>query len=110
MTQVVSGGDFRDHLRRTLGLADREGYRAHGDCVLALAYAEVCARRFEPAAELMGTAVASRFNTTAHYVFYRVVLDQSVRRHLEPEQVRAAIERGRGRTAAEVLARFVADG
>ena len=110
MTQVVSGGDFRDQLRRTLGLADREGYRAHGDCVLALAYAEVCAGRFERAAELMGTAVASRFNTTAHYVFYRVVLDQWVRRHLEPEEVRAAIERGRGRTAAEVLAQFVAGG
>jgi non-specific serine/threonine protein kinase len=110
MTQVVSGGDFRDHLRRTLGLADREGYRAHGDCVLALAYAEVCAGRFETAAELMGTAVASRFNTTAHYVFYRVVLDQWVRRHLGPEEMRAAIERGRGRTAVEVLTRFVAGG
>lgn len=106
MTQAVSGGDFREHLSRTLALADREGYRAQADCVLALAYAEVCAGRYEPAAELMGTAVANRFNTTAHYVFYRVVLDQLVRHHLEPHLMSAALDRGRTRSAADVLADY----
>lgn len=110
MTQVVAGGEFRNQLRRTLALAEWEGYRAEADCVLILAYAEVCAERFEPAAELMGTAVASRFNTTAHYVFYRVVLEQWVTRHLEPDVFREAIERGRRQTAAEALARVVAGG
>jgi hypothetical protein len=109
MTQVVSGGDYRHQLRRTLALADREGYQAEADCVLILAYAEVCAGRFEAAAELMGTAVASRFNT-AHYMFYRVVLNQRIRRHLEPAAARAAIERGRRQSAAEVLERVVAGG
>jgi hypothetical protein len=109
MTQVVTGGDFQNLLRRTLALADREGYRVEGDCVLILAYADICEGRFEQAAELMGTAVASRFNTTAHYTFYRVVLDQWIRRRLDPAVARAAMERGRRRIAAEVLAEVAAE-
>jgi predicted ATPase/DNA-binding winged helix-turn-helix (wHTH) protein len=104
MTQIVAGGEFRGHLNRALTLADREGYRAEADCVLVPAYAELCAHRYEAAAELMGTAVRGRFNTTAHYVLYRVVLDRAVRKHLDPHELDDALTRGRTRTAAEVLA------
>jgi predicted ATPase/DNA-binding winged helix-turn-helix (wHTH) protein len=105
-TQVIAGGDFRDQLGRALTLADREGYRAEADCVLVLAYAEMCADRYEAAAELMGTAVRSRFNTTAHYLLYRVALDRPIRRHLDPHEMSDALKRGRGRTAAEAVADY----
>lgn len=104
MTQVIAGGNVHDHLRRALALADREGYRAEADCVLVLAYAEMCADRFDVAAELMGTAIRGRFNTTAHYVLYRLVLDRSIRKHLNKRELGEAIARGRERTAAEALA------
>jgi predicted ATPase/DNA-binding winged helix-turn-helix (wHTH) protein len=106
MTQVIAGGDFRDQLGRALTLADREGYQAEADCVLVLAYAEMCADRYEAAAELMGTAVRSRFNTTAHYLLYRVALDRPIRRHLDPHEMSDALERGQGRTAAEAVADY----
>ncbi|HEX6196721.1 MAG TPA: winged helix-turn-helix domain-containing protein [Jiangellaceae bacterium] len=104
IAQVIKGGDGLGHLRRALVLADREGYRADADCVLVLAYAEICADRFDAAAELMGTAIRSRFNTTAHYVLYRVVLERSIRKHLDQRRRAAAIARGRKRTAAQALA------
>lgn len=106
MVQVIDGNDVREHLGRTLALADQEGYQAQADCVLVLAYAELCANRFATAAELMGTAVQGRFNTTAHYVLYRVVLDAELRQRLQPEEMSRAMTRGRGRTAAEALAAF----
>ena len=106
MGQVIDGGDARELLARTLALADQEGYRAEADCVLVLAYAELCANRFEAAAELMGTAVQGRFNTTAHYVLYRVVLDGGLREHLRPQEMSDALARGRRRSAAEALADY----
>lgn len=103
MTQVLTHADITETLSRTLALAEQEGYRAEADCVLVLAYAELCADRFESAAELMGTAIAGRFNTTAHYVLYQVVLDRALREHLTVSVMAAAITRGRRRRAAEVL-------
>ena len=79
MCDVIDGGDVRTMLARTLALADREGYHADADCLLVLAYAEICAGRFEAAAELVGTAMHDRFNATAHYVLYRAVLDRLLR-------------------------------
>ena len=79
MCDVIDGGDVRSILARTLALADREGYHADADCVLVIAYAEICAGRFEAAAELLGTAMHDRFNATALYVLYRAVLDRLLR-------------------------------
>ena len=42
MCDVIDGSDFRATLARTLALADREGYHADADCLLVLAYAELC--------------------------------------------------------------------
>jgi hypothetical protein len=59
--------DARTTLAHTLALADREGYQADADCVLVLAYAELIAGRFEPAAEQFGppcTAGSTRPRTT----------------------------------------------
>jgi hypothetical protein len=106
MCDVIDGGDVRTTLGRTLALADREGYQADADCVLVLAYAEMCADRFDAAAELIGTAVHSRFNATAHYVLYRAVLDRMLRQRLDDEVMDDAIARGRGRSAAEALAGY----
>lgn len=106
LSRVVEGGEVSELLARPLALADREGYRAEADCVLVLAYAELCAGRFEAAAELMGTAVHDRFNTTGHYVFYRVVLESEVRRQLPAQVFSDAMARGRRRDAAEVLADY----
>jgi predicted ATPase/DNA-binding winged helix-turn-helix (wHTH) protein len=106
MCDAVDGGDVRTALARTLALADREGYRADPDCLLVLAYAELCAGRFEAAAELMGAAVQGRFNATAHDVLYRTVLAGPLRRRLDPGRIAAAMQRGRARTPAEGLAAF----
>ncbi len=99
MCDVIDGGDVRSILARTLALADREGYHADADCVLVLAYAEICAGRFEAAAELVGTAMHGRFNATAHYVLYRAVLDRLLREQLDAEAMAAAMHRGREQTA-----------
>ena len=104
MCDVVDGGDVRTCSRGTLALADREGYHADADCVLVLAYAEICAGRFEVAAELVGTAMHGRFNATAHYVLYRAVLDRALREQLDAGAMAEAMARGRGRTAADALA------
>jgi predicted ATPase len=104
LCEAVAGGDVAAMLIRSLRLADREGYDASGDCVLALAYAEVCADRFDAAAELVGTALHSRFNATAHYVLYRAVIDSCLRQHLDDDAVRQAMKRGRDRGAAQALA------
>ena len=102
--EAVDGRDVRERLGGALALADREGYDATGDCVLALAYSEMCAGRLEAAAEMIGTALHSRFNATAHHVLYRAVLDAPLRQDLDADTLRAAMARGRDRTAAEVLA------
>ena len=104
MCEVVEGGDVTSRLRRTLDLADREGYRADADCVLVLAYAAICADRFREAAELVGTATHGRINATAHYALYSAVLDRTLRDRLDPTARAEAAERGRERTPSEVLA------
>ncbi len=104
LCDIVDGGDFRTTLSHALGLAGREGYRADADCVLALAYAELCAGQPDAAAELVGTAMHGRFNATAHYVLFRAVLDRPLRAQLEPAAMAEAAERGRDRTAAGALA------
>ncbi|HET6774777.1 MAG TPA: winged helix-turn-helix domain-containing protein [Acidimicrobiales bacterium] len=106
MCDVLDGSDVRTVLARSLALADREGYDADADCVLVVAYAEICAGRPEAAAELVGTALHSRFNSTAHYVLYRAVLDTSLRRQLEAGVIADAMRRGRERTAAQALAAY----
>jgi predicted ATPase len=103
---VLEGGDAGTVLARSLALADREGYEADADCVLVLAYAEMCAGRLEAAAELIGTAVRGRFNATAHYVLYRAVLDRPLREHLDAETLDRAVARGRGRRPSEVLTAY----
>jgi predicted ATPase len=104
MCEVIEGRDVRERLRRTLALADREGYEADADCLLVLAYSEACAGRLESAAELVGIAVTSGFNSTAHHVLYRAVLDHPLRQHLTADQLEAALTRGRRRVAREALA------
>jgi predicted ATPase/DNA-binding winged helix-turn-helix (wHTH) protein len=106
LCDVVDGSDVRTGLARSLALADREGYDADADCVLVLAYAEICAGRPEEAAELVGTAFHSRFNSTAHYVLYRAVLDPSLRLDLDAGAIADAMKRGRARTAAAALAAY----
>jgi hypothetical protein len=106
MCDVVDGSDVRATLARTLALADQEGYHADADCVLILAYAEMCAGRFTAAAELLGTAVRGRFNATAHYALYRAVLDRPLRQQLDAEVMIEAMKRGRERTPAEALTEY----
>ena len=106
MCDVIDGGDVRSILGRTLALADREGFHADADCVLVIAYAEICAGRFEAAAELLGTAIHDRFNATALYVLYRAVLDRLLRDQLDAETMTAAMHRGREQTARAALVRL----
>jgi hypothetical protein len=106
MCDVIDGGDVGAALSRTLALADREGYHADADCVLVLAYEEICANRFEVAAELIGTAMHDRFNATAHYVLYRAVLDRALHQELDAGAMTDAMARGRTRTSVEALAEY----
>jgi predicted ATPase/DNA-binding winged helix-turn-helix (wHTH) protein len=106
LCDAAEGNAIAGPLAHTLALADQEGYRADPDCLLVLAYAEMGGDRFDDAAELIGTAVHDRFNATAHYVLYRAVIDRSLREHLDEPALHAAMARGRGRTAADSLARY----
>jgi hypothetical protein len=106
MCDAVDGSDLATTLAHTLVLADREGYHADADCVLVLAYTEMCAGRFDVAGELIGTAVHGRFNATAHYVLYRAVLDRPLRQQLDPAPLTDAMVRGRARTPAQALAEY----
>ena len=106
MCDVIDGTDVRMLLARALALASREGYHAEADCVLVLAYAEMCANHFEVAAELIGTAMHHRFNTPAHYPLYRAVIDRRLREKLGDGAMNAALARGRARTAAGALAEY----
>ena len=101
---VLEGGDAGTVLSRSLALADREGYQADADCVLVLAYAELCEGRLEAAAELIGTAVGGRFNATAHYVLYRAVLDRPLREQLDADTLDRALARGRKQRPSDALA------
>ena len=46
VTEMIDGVSGRRQLAHALDIADREGYRIEGDCMLALAYSEAC--RGEP--------------------------------------------------------------
>ena len=74
--------------------------------MLVIAYAEICAGRFEAAAELIGTAMHDRFNATALYVLYRAVLDRLLRDQLDAEAMTAAMHRGRDQTARDRAVRL----
>jgi predicted ATPase len=104
LCEAAANQDIGSTLGRALALADREGYDASGDGALALAYAALCADRFEAAAELVGTALRSRFYGTAHYVLYRAVIHRCLRQHLDDTTMHAAMERGQEQTAERALA------
>lgn len=106
LSEAVDGDDISVDLRRAHDLADREGYRVEGDCLLALAYSRVCQGDAVQAAELLGTSIAGRFNATAHFVLYLVVIDPLIRRALTAEAFAAAVSRGRGQVPVEVLGGF----
>ena len=106
MCDAVDSRDYRPTLARARALASREGFDADADCVLVLSYAEMCAGRFEEAAELLGTAMHERFNATAHYVLYRAVLDELLRLQLDAASSAEAMARGRARRAADALAEY----
>jgi predicted ATPase/DNA-binding winged helix-turn-helix (wHTH) protein len=103
MCDAIDGRDVTTMLGHTLALADREGYQADADCVLVLAYADMCAGRFDLAAELVGTAVRGRFNATANYPLYQVVFDRALRERLDADRIAEAMARGRKATAADAL-------
>jgi predicted ATPase/DNA-binding winged helix-turn-helix (wHTH) protein len=104
MCDAIDGRDLATMLSHTLALADREGYQADADCVLVLAYAQMCAGRFDAAAELIGTAVRGRFNATANYALYVAVFDRALREQLDAEHIAEAMARGRADNAAGALA------
>jgi predicted ATPase/DNA-binding winged helix-turn-helix (wHTH) protein len=106
MCDVLDGSDVYGTLARTLVLADREGYDAAADCLLVLAYAELCAGRAEVAAELIGTARHERFNATAHYALYQAVLDRLLRQQLSGDALARAMDRGRSRTADDAMIHY----
>ena len=103
VTEMIDGVSGRPQLALALGIANREGYRIEGDCMLALAYSEAC--RGEPAiaAELLGLARTCRFNATAHHVLHGVVVDPIVRNELDPADYAAAIASGRTHSVEATL-------
>jgi predicted ATPase len=106
LCDVLDGDDVYGTLARTLVLADREGYDAAADCLLVLAYAELCAGRADVAAELIGTARHERFNATAHYALYQAVLDRLLREQLSGDALASAMDRGRLRTAGDAMIEY----
>ena len=103
VTQLIDDLAGCEQLARGLEIAHREGYRIEGDCVLALAYAEVCRDNHVQAAELLGLARTCGFNATAHHVLRTVVVEPLVRRGLQLDDYGAAIERGKSRSVAATL-------
>jgi predicted ATPase len=103
LAESVEGEDVTPLLRRAYALAEREGYRVEGDFLLGLAYS--VAGQGDPvrAAELLGTAIAGRFNATAHFVLYRVVIEPVVRAGLDADAFDAALARGRAASAVAAL-------
>jgi hypothetical protein len=106
VTEMIDGVSGRDQLAHALGIANREGYRIEGDCMLALAYSEAC--RGEPgvAAELLGLARTCRFNSTAHHVLHGIVVDPIVRAELDDAEYSDALARGRTRSVDAVLGEY----
>jgi hypothetical protein len=106
VTEMIDGVSGRRQLAHALDIADREGYRIEGDCMLALAYSEVCRGEPSVAAELLGLARTCRFNSTAHHVLHGVVVDPVVRSEIEPAEYADAIGRGRSRSVDAVLQQY----
>jgi hypothetical protein len=106
VTDAVDGGDVTAQLRRAYELAESEGYRVEGDCLLALAFSLVCREDPVRAAELLGASIAGRFNATAHFTLYALVIEPVVRSALDVESFRAAMQRGRAEPAAAALGAF----
>jgi predicted ATPase/DNA-binding CsgD family transcriptional regulator len=103
VTEMIDGVSGRQQLAHALGIANREGYRIEGDCMLALAYSEACRGEPRIAAELLGLARTCRFNATAHHVLHGVVVDPIVRNELQAADYSDAIARGRTRSVERTL-------
>jgi predicted ATPase/DNA-binding winged helix-turn-helix (wHTH) protein len=103
LADAIDGDDIRGRLRRASALAEQEGYRVAGDCLLALAYSLACQGEPVRAAELLGASVAGRFNATAHALLHQVVIDPVIRRALAADEFAAAFQRGRAADPVEVL-------
>ena len=103
VTEMVDGESGRRQLAAALDIAHREGYRIEGDCMLALAYSEVCGGEPIVAAELLGLARTCRFNATAHHVLNGVVVEPLVRQALDRADCDAALARGKGRSVESTL-------
>jgi predicted ATPase/DNA-binding CsgD family transcriptional regulator len=95
VTEMIDGVSGRPQLAHALGIANREGYRIEGDCMLALAYSEACRGEPRIAAELLGLARTCRFNATAHHVLHGVVVEPIVRNGLDAADYDDAIARGK---------------
>lgn len=106
VTEMIDGTSGRSQLADALDIANREGYRIEGDCMLALAYSEACGGEPAKAAELIGLARTCRFNATAHYVLHGVVVEPIVRNELDPREYSAAIGRGRTRSVQATLRQY----
>ena len=74
--------------------------------MLALAYSQACSGHGLEAAELLGTAVQSRFNSTAHYPLYRMVVEPVIRQAVPEGAFVEALARGHRRSAADALAEY----
>ncbi len=103
VTEMIDGVSGRLQLAHALDIADGEGYRIEGDCMLALAYSEACRGQPGIAAELLGLARTCRFNATAHHVLHGVVVDPIVRTELEAADYADAIARGRTHSVEAIL-------
>ena len=103
VTKMIDGVSGRPELADALDIANREGYRIEGDCMLALAYSEACRDEPHVAAELLGLARTCRFNATAHHVLHGVVVEPIVRSQLDPNEYSAAIARGRTQSVDATL-------
>ncbi len=106
LSDSVEGVDITADLRRAYDLAEREGYRVEGDCLLALAYSTLCQGDPVRAAELLGAAISQRFSATAHMPLYRVAVEPVIRRALDPDDFAAALARGRAAPALSVLGEY----
>lgn len=106
VTEMIDGVSGRQQLAHALDIANREGYRIEGDCMLALAYSEACHGEPTMAAELLGLARTCRFNATAHHVLHGVVVDPLVRDALEGVDYSHAIARGRTRSVQATLHQY----
>jgi predicted ATPase/DNA-binding CsgD family transcriptional regulator len=95
VTEMIDGVSGRPQLAHALGIANREGYRIEGDCMLALAYSEACRGEPRIAAELLGLARTCRFNATAHHVLHGVVVEPILRNGLDAADYDDAIARGK---------------